>query len=472
MTEKIYFADGSSATAEHFHSSSLREEYFRVKHPSGLWIYLFPKPMTTAYALYGVRFGAAHSAYMLDGTEHIMPDGCAHFLEHKMFEQKDGTDAFERFSAFGADANAFTSWDKTAYLFSATEYVPECLETLLDFVSNPFFTDASVQKEQGIIAEEIRMNDDSPSERCFTNLLRAMYCANGIRNEICGTEQSIAEITPEILYKCCELFYRPQNMALVISGNLSLREVISTVDRVLPSAENDRGAVSFCDGNRNETDSVFLPRIEEKMPVGKPLFVIGIKDQSAVRLSPEDRMRRDALMTVLKEMYFSTSSTLYNRLLEEGKISPSFSAGYGASELYAFFEIAGESDDPDEILREVRKTLRNAAETGVDEEDFERARRVLYAKTVKSFDSTRTVAEMLLDFVFSDYELFRYVELFDTISREEVEALLMDAFPEDAFTISVITPSEDRSEEPSDEVAEMSASCDRDETSETNHIAF
>lgn len=443
MTDRIVFSCGSSAPVEEFSSALLSERYYRVIHPSGLPIYLFPKKLTTVSALYATRFGAADIAFTVDGeNETVLPDGCAHFLEHKMFEEEDGSDAFERFSLLGADANAYTSWDKTAYLFHATECFEECLEALLTFVSRPYFTEATVRKEQGIIAEEIRMNEDSPAERCFTNALRAIYAENAVRREICGTEASIAEITPEILYKCCDVFYRPSNMALVVSGDVTLESVAAVVDRVLSAfpARSEERPFTRRDQNRGETRAVFLPRIEEQMEVGKPMFVIAAKDHDAVLLSPKERMRRDAVMMLVKELYFSTSSELYTRLLDEELISPQFSAGYGATALYAFFEFAGESDDPDRVLEEIRSTVREARETGVDREAFERARRVLYAKTVKSFDSTRTVSEMLLDYVLSDYELFPYVELFGTLRPEDVEEVLRTSLCDESFALSVISP--------------------------------
>ena len=449
-SDPILFANGMAAVIEEFRSERLRERYYRVVHPSGLRIYLFPKALTVTSVLYATRFGAANSVFRVDGEpeDTVLPDGCAHFLEHKMFEEEDGSDAFERFSELGADANAYTSWDKTAYLFHATEHVEECLEKLLHFVSTPCFTEASVKKEQGIIAEEIRMNDDSPGERCFMNALRAIYEENAIRKEICGSEESITRITPEILYRCCELFYRPENMVLVVAGSIGLQSVIQTVDRAyasLPSggATERPRKVHLRDENANEARCARVSRVEERMEVGKPMFVIAVKDHDAVLLPPRERMRRDALMSLVREMYFSTSGELYNRLLDDGVISPGFSAAYGATGLYAFLELAGESNDPDLVLSEVRRTIREAREGGVDAELFERARRVIYAKTVKSFDSTRTVSEMLLDYVLADYELFEYIALLDGVSASDVESLLQSAFPDEAFALSVISPLED-----------------------------
>lgn len=424
-----------------FDSEMLGERYFYAKHPSGLSIYVFPKALSSTSALYATKFGSADAAFRFssESEEIAVPDGTAHFLEHKMFEEEDGSDAFEQFAPFGADVNAFTSWDKTAYLFHTTSDEKECLSRLISFVSNPYFTDASVKKEQGIIAEEIRMNDDTPSERCFVNMLSALYRENSVRKEICGSEASISTITPQVLYDCYRVFYCPSNMTLVVCGRMSMEEVLSTVTPLLPETSDDRPVLRR-DENENEPDAVRVPRVEAEMSVGKPIFMIGIKDMAGVRLSAEERMRRDVLMSLLKEICFATSTDLYTKLLDEGKISPNFSAGYGATPLYAFFEIAGESDDPDYVLSEVKRTLREVAQRGVSEEEFERARRVLYAKSVKSFDSTRSISEMLLDYVLLDYELFRYVSLYTEVTADEVTALLREAFCDEYFTLSVVSP--------------------------------
>lgn len=427
-----------------FSHSRLGEEYVEMRHASGLRIYVFPKKMSTVSALYATAFGAMDTAFRLEGdaNETAVPDGCAHFLEHKMFEEADGSDAYEKFSPLGADANAYTSWDKTAYLFHSTGAFEEALSELLGFVARPYFTKASVKKEQGIIAEEIRGNDDSPAERCFMNLMRALYRESSIRKDICGSEASIAEITPEILYACHRVFYRPSNMVLVIAGDVDPERVVAVVDRILPQACDTRTILRRND-NQNELPSVYKPYIEDRMTVGRPIFVIGVKDHRATMLSAEERMRRDAAMTLLKEIYFSSSSKLYSALLDEGLISPSFAAGYGATSRYAFLEIAGESDDPGRVLFEVKKTIKAAVDEGVDREAFLRAKRVMYAKAVKSFDSTRTVSEMLLDYVMTGYELFRYVDLYEEIEAEDVETLLREAFNEECFALSVIRPTDE-----------------------------
>ena len=222
-----------------FYSERLRERYVRIDHPSGLPVYVFPKPLTTTYAIFSTRYGSVDTKFRRTGdTDWVeTPDGIAHFLEHKLFENADGSDSFERFSAYGADANAYTTCNRTSYLFSCTERFEESLEELLRFVTTPYFTKQSVKKEQGIIAEEIREYDDNPWERCFQNLMEGLYEKNPIRVNICGTEKSISRITPEILRECYDAFYRLSNMALIVCGDVCEEDVVKIVDRVLPAAE-------------------------------------------------------------------------------------------------------------------------------------------------------------------------------------------------------------------------------------------
>ena len=206
-----------------YKSDLLREEYTKFSHPSGLDIYVFPKKLSTTYAIFGAKYGSIHNRFKLDGESDwtVVPDGIAHFLEHKLFACPDGTDAFERFSEYGADANAYTSFNKTCYLFSCTDRFEESLGELLDFVTHPYFTEESVNSEIGIISEEIKMYDDNPSDRCFYGMLEGMYKSNSVRRNICGTKKSISRITPELLYSCYNTFYQLSNMALVVCGDVS-----------------------------------------------------------------------------------------------------------------------------------------------------------------------------------------------------------------------------------------------------------
>jgi len=219
-------------------SALLREKYTYIEHASGLPIYVFPKAMTNTYALFATKYGSLDTTFAVgDGKPVTVPDGIAHFLEHKLFEAPDGTDTFTRFSALGADSNAYTDYNKTAYLFGCTENAEEALAELLTFVTQPHFTDESVARERGIIAEEIREDEDSPWERAYLNLLSALYHKNPVRKNIVGTVKTIQKITPKLLYKCYNAFYRLDNMALVVCGNITPEAVVAVADRILPASQ-------------------------------------------------------------------------------------------------------------------------------------------------------------------------------------------------------------------------------------------
>ena len=421
-----------------FSSSLLGEKYYQIRHVSGLSVYVFPKKLTTTYAFFATRYGSLDSTFVLcdTGERVCVPDGIAHFLEHKMFENADGSDSFARFAALGADANAYTSYSRTAYLFSCTEHFEESLDELLRFVTQPHFTEASVQKEQGIIAEEIRMYEDNPWDQCLQKLLEAMYRTHPVRKNICGTVESISRITPELLDQCYRAFYTPSNMALVVCGDLSPEEVMASVDRVLPTEEVAARAVRVSEEDR---DAVVKHRVSAKMQVAKPIFSIGIKDRHFVG-SPRERFRRELEMTMLDEILFSRSEPFYNDLFERGVITPSFGAGYSCGEDFAFHCISGESDTPEAVLGELKDYLAQVRERGISEEAFERCRRVMYADEVRAYDSTEEIASRLLSFAFEDVDLFACLDILQSITKADLERLLETAFEEDCFALAVICP--------------------------------
>lgn len=426
-----------------FHSKKLQEEYRKYRHPSGLDIYIFPKKMTSTYAIFGTKYGSIHNCFRIGDGEFItVPDGIAHFLEHKLFTCEDGSDAFERFSDYGADANAYTSFNKTCYLFSCTDRLEDSLGELIDFVTHPYFTEESVASEIGIISEEIRMYNDNPSDRCFYGMLEAMYEHHSIRRNICGSASSIAKITPQLLYDCYRAFYRLSNMALVICGDVEDTAVLDIVHRYLPSVAMPSEDVICQNENEHESRKVFCPYVEQKMQVSKPLFNIGIKDTDI----PADgvaRQRKDAAMAILNEMLFSRAGVLYNRLIEKDMISPSLSYGYSISESTAYNSIAGEADDPRAVLDEILNYLREVAKNGLSTEDFIRGKRVMLAEFIKSFDSTESIANNLFSFICEDCELLSYADLIEAVTFEEVEQLFRSSFAEDTFSLSIVFPLSD-----------------------------
>ena len=425
------------------HSPLLREEYREYHHRSGLTILIFPKKLSSTYALFGTKYGSIHNRFRLGAEEEwlTVPDGIAHFLEHKLFTNEDGSDSFERFSDYGADANAYTSEGKTCYLFSCTDRFEESLEELLQFVTHPYFTKESVASEIGIISEEIRMYDDNPSDRCFYGMLEGMYEHHSIRRNICGSVRSISQITPELLYSCYRAFYRLDNMALVISGNVCDETVLRIADRLLPHAPAADPAPQTDNENEKESPCAFLPYREQRMQVSKPLFNIGFKDTDIPK-DGEARQQKDAAMSILNEMIFSRAGALYNRLVETEQISPALSYGYTISAAAAYNSVAGESDDPRAVLSEILSHLEKLGKKGLSREDFQRGKRVMYAEFVKAFDSTDSIANNLFAFFCEDSDLLSYADHLEAVTYEEVCDLFTRVFRKETVTLSVVRPLE------------------------------
>ena len=437
----------ATVNKEIFTSPILSEQYKKYTHPSGLEIYIFSKELTTFYAIFGVKYGSIHSSFSKssDPSKKItVPDGIAHFLEHKLFTNEDGSDSFEHFSALGADANAYTEFNKTAYLFSATESFYESLAELVKFVTHPYFTKESVSSEIGIIAEEIKMYDDSPPDRCFYGMLEGMYEHHSIRRNICGTEKTIKQITPELLYECYGAFYKPCNMALFICGNVDEDKVIEVLDPLLPN-EGSELDVIFENENAREKPTAYMPYVESRMQVSKPIFNIGIKDVD-IPESAGERQKKDAIYSILNEMIFSRAGELYSDLLERDIISPHLSYGYTISPTTAYNSIAGEANDPRLALEEILKYVEALDKNGLSHSDFLRGKRVMYAEFVKSFDSSEGIANNLLSFSFDGAELLSYADIIESVTFEDVNEAFKEAFNKEKITLSVILPIESKEE--------------------------
>ncbi len=419
-----------------FDAPRLGEHYYRIDHDSGLVIYVAPKEMSGTYGVFSVRFGGSVVSYLREGEPVTLPQGCAHFLEHKLFENEDGTNADDVFSALGAYDNAYTSSERTAYLFSATEQVDKALSHLLYFVTHPYFTKKTVKKEIGIIAEEIRGCIDDPYDRCYMNMLDAMYFENPVRFEICGSEESISRITPEVLYGCCRDFYTPANMALTVSGRVKPEEVLAIVDREL-GTEKRPFLCTF--PTFDEPKRVKTPYVERRMPVGKPLFCIGVKDCDIPK-DTRERYKKTEGMNILLHMMFSEAGAFYLEMLEKGILSPGFDSGYSASPRTAYVMFSGESDDPELLLERIKEETRRCRKQGLDKDDFEREKRCVYASYVSDFDSTEDIAFALTSYAHDDIGLFEYPDIIESIDLPYVTSLLEEVLKEDCFVLSTVKP--------------------------------
>ena len=413
----------------------INEKYFYVKHESGLDIYVFPKKMTLKTALLGVRFGSVYEeGATVDGEVKQFPSGIAHFLEHKLFSSANGVDACEELASVGADANAYTSNNKTVYMFSCTENFNLALEKLIGFVYEPYFTKENVRSEKGIITQEIKMCLDSPYDVVSQNLLMALYGDCKLSNDVLGTEKTIKKISEKTLYECYESFYRYSNMALVICGDIDEEAVLEAVNRTLPKREKREAPVLPTLSYGNEVDAPYIERI---MPVSQAVLEIGIKDKKPSE-SVAQRLERDVAMTILDEILFSRAGELYNELFESGLINESYSYGYSITRDAAFHSIYAESDDPELVLDKIKSYVKKIKQNGLNERDFIRCKRVMMAEFLRDFDSVDDIANSLLNFVFEGSDIFEYRKIIEKTSFADVCACLEDSFDDRCFALSVI----------------------------------
>ncbi len=413
-------------------STSVKDKYYVINHPSGLRIYVYPKEAyKSAYAIFGTKYGSVYTRFKIDGGDEItVPDGIAHYLEHKMFECEEG-DAFERYAATGANANAYTSFDKTCYLFSCTEKFEESLEILLDFVQRPYFTAETVAKEQGIIGQEIKMYDDSPEWRVMFNTLTGMYHTHPVRIDIAGTVESIAEITAEKLYECYNCFYNLNNMVLCVAGNVTVEQVLSVADRMLKPNEYHKVETMFDD----EPYEVAQEYVEQTFPVSIPMFNLGFK----VPVSGESTdTKKSALMEMLLFLIASPSSKLYGKLMDEGLINETFSYEVQEGPHYCAVMFGGESRNPKRAAQLIKETIRDFRENGIPTEEIELAKRAQYGETIAMFDNIEVIANALVDMDFTGREIFDAVDCIANAAPEQVQARLMETLDPDNCTLSVV----------------------------------
>jgi Predicted Zn-dependent peptidases len=415
----------------------LKEKYYYIKHDSGLDIYVFPKNLTTSYAVFGTKYGSIDNKFRLEGEADytVVPDGIAHYLEHKMFENEDGEDTFAKFARTGASANAYTSFNMTVYLYSCTSMFYESLDILLEYVTHPYLTPENVEKERGIIAQEIRMGEDSPGRAGIFDLLQAMYEKHNVRIDIAGTVESIGEIDADILYKCYNTFYNLSNMALCVCGDVDPEKVIEAADRMLEKQSELKIESVYA----VEDAKVFKPYFTRKMQVSKPMFNIGVKD---VAISDDriERMKKSAAMNIMTSALFSRSGKFYNELYSDGLISNSFGWWSSHNQAYSYIALDGESKDPDEVFKRFKEYIKTTQETGIDKAVFERCKRVLFANSVKGFDSTEDIANNFLEYIFEDADIFEYIDIISNIEYDYVAQLLNDMYKEDYYSFTTIYP--------------------------------
>ncbi len=414
--------------------TELNESCKMLKHSSGLTVYLSRKDsMKSSYAIIGTKFGSVNRSFFTpDGTEITVNDGIAHFLEHKLFENEDG-DAFEKYARTGANANAYTSFDRTCYLFGCSDKFKENLNILLGFVSSPYFTPETVSKEQGIIGQEIRMYDDSPSWVVLFNLLRALYKTHPVKIDIAGTTDTIAKITDSELFSCYNTFYNPSNMFLCIAGNFDEAAVYEAVDKAYAEKQAAKPRTVM----PTEEHGTVKEYVSQKMSVSMPLFYVGIKDDEF-----ENSPKMTAVSEILLESVCGNATPLYEKLTDEGLINDQFGTEYFYGPGYSSLLFCGESKDPEKVKNEILGEIQRIQREGVSEEIFESVRRKLYGRKIRSFDSAEDTVSLLVDAAVNGYKPFDDVKIFGEISAEDINNRAKSVVVKNA-ALSVIEPAED-----------------------------
>ena len=417
-----------------------KETLYFKKHESGLSIYIMPrKGYTSSYAIFGTRYGSVDSKFRVPGEDNIteVPDGIAHYLEHKMFDQPDGSNVFDKFSKFGGNANAFTSFNMTAYLFSSTGHFFENLKTLLDYVQSPYFTKESVEKEQGIIGQEIKMYDDNAPWRVFFNLLGCLYVNHPVKLDIAGTVESISHINSDLLYKCYNTFYNLSNMAIFVTGDFEPEEALGVIESGIVKNEPFTEEIERI--YPEEPDTVAKSYVEQKISVAQPLFMIGWKDTD-VGYGGAALMKKEIEMDILCEMLFGKSTKLYNSLYEKGLINGSFSAEYNPQISYAFTALEGESPEPAKVYEEIIKELEH---TKLCRKDFDRIKKVCWGDYIRSFNDIEGYAHTFLTEKFVDADYFDYAKVFKSVTFEDVQRRFKMHFDKTRSALSVILPADE-----------------------------
>ncbi|MBQ9349124.1 MAG: insulinase family protein [Oscillibacter sp.] len=404
--------------------------------PNGLKLCVVPRPgYVRKYAFFATRYGGMDTRFKLDGKWLDTPAGIAHYLEHKTFDTKEGN-ALQDLAKNGAEPNAFTANAMTGYYFDSTEHFRENLDILLSFVSVPWYTPESVEKEQGIIAQEIRMIEDNPDWQLYMRMVRAMYHANTTRVAIAGTVESIREITADTLYQCHKAFYTPSNMILTVVGDVDPKEVEAAAVRILPMQggpfiERDYG---------EEPEGVAEKETRMEMEVAAPQFLTGFKCRPGA--DGRDGFRQSLIGELASDLLLGDSSPLYLRLYNQGLINDTFGGDYESMPGAAFFYAGGDSRDARAVRSAILEEAAKIADRGVEEDYYQRVRRAIYGSFLRGFNSFENIAVSLTEGYFKGYDPFRFPELFESVTQEDVKAFLRENVTEERCVLSEVVPKE------------------------------
>ncbi|MGJ7920996.1 EF-P 5-aminopentanol modification-associated protein YfmH [Neobacillus sp. LXY-4] len=419
----------------------LQEELFYQKMDNGLDVYILPKKgFNKTYATFTTKYGSIDNHFVpLGKSDYVkVPDGIAHFLEHKLFEKEDG-DVFQQFSRQGASANAFTSFTRTAYLFSSTADVEKNLETLMDFVQEPYFSEQTVEKEKGIIGQEITMYDDNPDWRLYFGLIENMYHTHPVKIDIAGTIPSITEITKDMLYECYHTFYHPSNMLLFIVGPVN-------PDAIMKQIIDNQGKKQY-----NDQSEIKRKYDEEPVSVAEKTKILNMNVQTSkclvgikalnTNLSGPEMLKAELTVNVLLDLLFSKSSENYNKLYSEGLIDETFSFDYTLEKGFGFAMVGGDTSDPNKLAETIKGMFFEAINGGSFTEDgLNRSKKKKIGAFLRAVNSPEYIANQFTRYAFNEMDLFSVVPTLEQITLEDVKQAGAELISEDRFTVCQVVP--------------------------------
>ena len=417
------------------YNSKVKETLFKEKLPNGLTVMIIPKKnIQKKYIIWGTHYGSNDNKFIVPGENEPIevPKGVAHFLEHKMFEQENGVNSLDKLTSIGVSANAYTTNDHTAYLYECTDNFYEALDEFMDYVQHPYFTDQNVEKEKGIIGQEIRMYDDYPEWKVYLNALEAMYHTNPVKLDVTGTIETISHIDKDILYKCYNTFYNPSNMCLVVSGDFEPEKLLEEIKkRLIEKKQNGEIKRIY----EQEEESIVKEKIEQELKISKPLFTIGIKCKP---IKQSEKVRTHIAMQIILNMLLGESSSLYKELYEDGNLFSSPSLSFEFSNDYAHVLISESANDPEMIYTKLKNKIKEFKENELDKGNFERIKKMIYGEYITEYNDVTEISRMFLSDFMKGINSFDYLEEIDGVDIDFVNEVLKQYFDDDKMVLSVV----------------------------------
>lgn len=417
-------------------NKNIKEKCYMEKLENGLQVIIIPKKeIQKKYIIWATKFGSIDNTFIdsTTGEKVVIPDGVAHFLEHKMFEQKNGVDSLYVLMALGLDANAYTTNDHTAYLFECTDHFYEGLDELMDYVQNPYFTDQNVEKEKGIIGQEIGMYDDDPGWQLYINAMDCLYEKNPIKVDTAGTVETISGINPEMLYKCYNTFYHPSNMVLTVVGDFEPEAILAEIKKRLKDNEARGEITRIYPEEKLEINKKYA---EKEMEVSMPLFMIGFKDN--IKDKYNEVVKRHIAIEIILNMLIGKSSNLYNELYKEGYLLSKPDLEYEFGNEYSHVLIGGQSKDPQKVYEKIAEKIQEMKNNDINVQEFDRIKKKIYGDYAVEYNNVADIGRMFTSDYIKGINSFEYMDKFEEIDAEYAKQVLKEIFTEDKMIMSVI----------------------------------